>query len=157
MPPNRPRTPDFFLSGGEKEEIPLNPPKAELAKFYSLASGIETSEDELMKIGERIHTVEKMFNVYHAGFTRKDYYPPRRLMEEPIRSGPLRGELLRRKDWNGMLDEYYRLHGWNQYTSWPTEEKLHELGLHECIGRLEQAKRKHRPNKRRNTDDTREV
>ena len=112
----------------------------ELAKFYSLATGIETSESELMKIGERIHNVEKMFNVYHAGFTRKDDYPPRRLMQEPIKSGPLKGELLKQTEWEHMLDEYYTLHGWNQCTGWPTKEKLEELGLHECIKRLENAK-----------------
>jgi len=113
---------------------------AELARFYSLATGTEISENELMKIGERVHNVEKMFNVYHAGFTRKDDYPPRRLMREPIRSGPSKGVLLKQNDWENMLDEYYSLHGWDQCTSWPTKEKLDELGLHECVKRLENAK-----------------
>lgn len=105
----------------------------ELAQFYSLATGIKTSGDELMRIGERIHNVEKMFNVFHAGFKRNDDYPPERLMEEPIKSGPLEGEILKRNDWDKMLDEYYRLHGWDQKTSWPTKEKLKQLDLHECI------------------------
>lgn len=112
----------------------------ELAKFYSLATGIRTSEDELMRAGERIHNVEKMFNVYHAGYTRNDDYPPKRLMEEPVRSGPLKGELLDREDWDKMLDTYYSLHGWAQNTGWPTKEKLEELNLPECIERLEQAR-----------------
>lgn len=112
----------------------------ELARFYSLATGIETPESELLKTGERIHTIEKMFNVYHAGFTRSDDYPPKRLMEEPIKSGPLKGELLRQDDWDKMLDEYYELHGWDRHTSWPTKEKLEELDLSECIERLEEAR-----------------
>jgi len=41
-----------------------------------------------------------------------------------------------------MLDEYYNLHGWDQYTSWPTKEKLEELNLPECIAILEKAKQK---------------
>ena len=109
----------------------------ELAQFYSLATGIKTSEAELMKTGERIHNVEKMFNVSHAGFTRNDDYPPERFMEEPIKSGPLKGEILIRNDWDKMLDEYYHLHGWDQKTSWPTKEKLKELDLQECIKRLD--------------------
>ena len=94
-----------------------------------------------MRGGERIHNVEKMFNVYHAGFTRREDYPPARLMTEPIKSGPMRGESLRQKDWDDMLDEYYRLHGWDKSTSWPTKEKLEALDLEECVKRLEQARR----------------
>lgn len=114
----------------------------ELARLYSHATGIRTSEKELMKTGERIHNVEKMFNVSHAGFSRGEDYPPRRLMEEPIKSGPLKGEQLKQGDWDKMLDEYYNLHGWDQYTSWPTKEKLEELNLPECIAILEKAKQK---------------
>lgn len=117
----------------------------ELAQFYSFATGIKTSEDELMRTGERIHNVEKMFNVYQAGYTRNDDYPPKRLMEEPIKSGPLKGELLNREDWDKMLDTYYNLHGWSQNTGWPTREKLQELDLPECIERLEQAKQMYQP------------
>jgi aldehyde:ferredoxin oxidoreductase len=115
----------------------------ELAEFYTLITGFRMSADELMKTGERIHNVEKMFNVYHAGFTRDDDYPPIRLIEEPIRSGPLKGEWLKREDWDKMLNEYYTLHGWDPLTSWPKKEKLIELNLNECIGRLDQARKKH--------------
>lgn len=117
----------------------------ELAQFYSFATGIKTSEDELMRTGERIHNVEKMFNVYHAGYTRNDDYPPKRLMEEPVKSGPLKGELLDREDWDRMLDTYYSLHGWSQRTGWPTREKLQELDLPECIERLEQTNQMYQP------------
>ncbi len=117
----------------------------ELAQFYSFATGIKTSEDELMRTGERIHNVEKMFNVYQAGYTRNEDYPPERLMEEPVKSGPLKGELLDREDWDKMLDTYYSLHGWSPSTGWPTREKLQELDLPECIERLEQAKQMYQP------------
>ena len=127
-----------FFTGNWTTPDGINPD--ELAQFYSLATGIKISENELMKTGERIHNLEKMFNVYHAGFTRKHDYPPKRLMKEPVKSGPLKGELLKREDWEQMLDEYYELHGWDKKTSWPTEEKLEELGLDECRKRLEQVK-----------------
>lgn len=114
----------------------INP--SEMAQFYSLATGINISESELMKAGERLHNLEKMFNVWHARFARLDDYPPKRLMEEPIKSGPLKGELLREEDWDEMLNEYYRIHGWDEHTGWPTREKLEELGLHECVQILDQ-------------------
>ena len=79
----------------------------EMARFYTLATGIPVDEEELLTIGERVHTVEKMFNIRHRGFSRKDDYPPKRLMEEPVKSGPLKGEMLKREDWDRMLDEYY--------------------------------------------------
>jgi len=120
----------------------VNP--GELAEFYSLATGGELSEKELMKAGERIHNVEKMFNVYHVGFTRREDYPPKRLMEEPIKSGPLKGEFLRREDWDKMLDEYYMLRGWDPSTSWPTQATLARLDLAECVEMLEQARQLHR-------------
>jgi aldehyde:ferredoxin oxidoreductase len=37
-----------------------------------------------------------------------------------------------------MLDEYYRLRGWDVSTGWPTKEKLRELGLEEIIEQLYQ-------------------
>ncbi len=79
------------------------------------------------------------------GGARNDDYPPERLMEEPIKSGPLKGELLNREDWDKMLDTYYNLHGWAQNTGWPTKEKLQELDLPEFIERLEQAKQMYQP------------
>lgn len=133
-----------FFTGNWTSPDGMSP--QELAQFYSLTTGIKTSEAELIKAGERIHNLEKMFNVYHAGFTRNDDYPPKRLMEEPIKSGPLKGEVLRREDWDKMLSEYYSLHGWDQKTSWPNKEKLEELDLFECIETLLQAKQIHHLN-----------
>ena len=100
----------------------------EMARLYSLATGIRLSESDLMKIGERLHNMEKIFNIVHGGFTREHDYPPQRFMEEPVSSGPLKGELLGKSDWDHMLDEYYTLRGWNS-EGIPGEEKLKELGI----------------------------
>jgi aldehyde:ferredoxin oxidoreductase len=127
-----------FFTGNWTSPDGINPD--ELAQFYSFATGIKISDSELMKAGERIHNVEKMFNVYHAGFSRKDDFPPKRLMEEPVKSGPLKGELLKEEEWEKMLDEYYSLHGWDCETGWPSKEKLEELDLHDCLKKLEQKK-----------------
>lgn len=131
-----------FFTGNWSTTEGISP--KELADFYSSATGINISDSEIMKIGERIHNVEKMFNVYHAGFTRQDDYPPVRLMEEKIKSGPLKGECLNKKDWDKMLNKYYNLHEWDQYRGWPSKKKLQELDLDECIEKLVESKKIHK-------------
>jgi aldehyde:ferredoxin oxidoreductase len=85
----------------------------DLAKLVSTATGWAIDENDLMTIGERIHTLERSFNVLHAGFDRKNDYPPERFFKETIESGPFKGEKLDRAKFNEMLSENYRIHGWN--------------------------------------------
>jgi aldehyde:ferredoxin oxidoreductase len=109
------------------------------ARLYSAATGREIDGEELMLAGERIHNVEKAFNVIHAGFCRQDDTPPRRFMEEPIRSGPARGQVLKKEEWDRMLDEYYELHGWEKTSGWQRRSQLERLGLEEVADDLERA------------------
>jgi len=111
----------------------------DLAELYSAAVGREITGDDLMLVGERIHNIEKAFNVLHAGFTRQDDYPPLRFMEEPIRSGPARGEILDRAQFDQMLDEYYEIHGWDKETGWQRKAQLERLGLSEIAADLERS------------------
>jgi len=53
----------------------------------------------------------------------------------------MEGELLDKKRWEGMLDEYYSIHGWDCETGWQTKETLQELELDEVAQRLEKAER----------------
>ena len=108
----------------------------EIAELCSAAFGEEISEEDLMKKGERIVTLEKIFNLIHTNFDRSDDYPPDRFMEEPIKTGPFKGEKLDRKEWDTMLDEYYCLHGWDAKTSFPKKDTLRALGLEKYINIL---------------------
>jgi aldehyde:ferredoxin oxidoreductase len=94
-----------------------------------------------MKIGRRGVNLEKAFNTLHAGFDRKDDYPPRRYMEEPVRSGPHAGTRCDREKWDEMLDRFYELNKWDRETGWPTEKGLKELGLGEIAKKLKKAGR----------------
>ena len=131
----------FFIS---KWIDPNLPGPDEYSKLFSAATGINVSSQELMNAGERIHNMGRVFNILSAGFSRKDDYPPERLMKEPIKSGELKGERLDRRAWDKMLDEYYDLHGWDRCTGWPTTERLRELKL----GETEATLRRVRQNKR---------
>ena len=115
------------------------PGPEDYAEAFSAASGLEISSEDLMKIGEQIHNIGKAFNILHAGFTRKDDYPPKRLLEEPVRSGPFKGARLSQEEWDKMLDEYYELHNWNKETSWCTRKGLENLGLNDVASLLKTA------------------
>lgn len=112
-----------------------------LAGLFQAATGIRMTGEELMTVGRRIHNIEKAFNVLHAGYGRKDDYPPRRFVEEPVASGPRKGERLPIEAWDAMLDEYYELNGWDRETGLQTRECLESLGLQEIADRLEAAGR----------------
>ena len=88
------------------------------------ATGIDYTMADLMKAGERIWNLERLWNL-SAGFTGKDDTLPKRILEEQVPSGPAKGRVNRL---NEMLPEYYQLRGWTPEGE-PTEPKLIELGL----------------------------
>ena len=117
----------FFSSNWLGAEL-LGP--RDFLMLYNLAVGADLSLEELMEAGERIHTMQKLFNVRHGRFSRADDVPQDRMFEVPETSKMFEIGLDRDK-WNGMLDRYYGLHGWNVETGRPTEAALDKLGLSE--------------------------
>ena len=110
--------------------ISVNSPKyEEWVNLLRYATGMEFSKEELMTIGERIYTAERMFNL-REGFSRKDDTLPERFFKEKTKRGfPIvRNKKIDRKKFNEMLNEYYALHAWNE-EGVPTEETLKKLGL----------------------------
>ena len=94
------------------------------ASMMSAVNGEKMDSKDLLKIGERIWNIEKLFNL-RAGLNRKDDTLPSRLMNEPFTSGHSKGVKI---DLDPLLDEYYELRGWNN-EGIPTNEKLEELDL----------------------------
>jgi aldehyde:ferredoxin oxidoreductase len=97
---------------------------AELAEMLSALTGVTYTVEEFLKIGERIWNNERMWNLDN-GYTADDDTLPSRLLEEPIKTGPAKGEVNRLGE---MLPEYYSLRGWDE-NGVPTAEKLEELSL----------------------------
>ncbi len=95
-----------------------------MANLMTYATGIDFTEERLMKIGERIINLERLYLVRH-GVTRKDDTLPRRYTHEP---NPSKGAKNQVVELDPMLDEYYRLRGWDEEGR-PGKEKLDELGL----------------------------
>jgi aldehyde:ferredoxin oxidoreductase len=89
------------------------------------ATGIDMGGHKgLMKTGERIFNLEKLFNL-KSGLTARDDSLPKRMLEEPMPDGPAKGMVVHLAE---MLPEYYRIRGWS-HEGIPTPRKLQELGL----------------------------
>lgn len=100
--------------------------------MYNAVVGESTYDaDSLLEAGDRIWTLEKLFNLA-AGIDSSQDTLPKRLLEEPIPDGPSKGEVHRL---DVLLPEYYSVRGWSK-EGIPTEETLKKLGLDEYIGKF---------------------
>ena len=101
----------------------------EFSHLIHLATGMKLSKDKLMEIGERIYTLERLFNL-REGFSRKDDNLPERYFTEatPIGLPVARNKKIDRKKFEEMLNEYYELHGWDNQGV-PKTETLRNLNL----------------------------
>ena len=109
---------------------------SDYVELTNLALGINLTEEDFMLLGQRGYNLEKAFNTIHVGFKRKDDLPHRRFFEDPILSGPHKGETLNKEKYNSMLDAFYELHGWDKETSWQTRKTLESLGLSDVAEKL---------------------
>jgi aldehyde:ferredoxin oxidoreductase len=102
----------------------------DFVSLLNLATGFELDEKAYLEIGERIWNLTRMYSV-REGISRKDDRLPKRL-EEPLPDGPTKGIKISKEVFDQMLDEYYELRGWDE-NGIPTQAKLSELGLGECL------------------------
>ena len=101
----------------------------EIAKLYSLVTGVPMTGAELQLAGERINDLGRIYNI-REGLTRADDNVPPRIMNDPIPSGVSKGSRVTKEDLDILLDGYYEARGWTQ-EGVPKAEKLKDLGLSE--------------------------
>ncbi len=101
----------------------------EFSRLIYLVSGMKLSRPQLMQIGERICTIERLFNI-REGFSRKDDKLPERFFTEstPIGLPRVKNRKIDHEKFEKMLDEYYSLHNWDN-NGVPTEKTLQKLGI----------------------------
>ena len=97
-----------------------------MAELTSAVTGHETSVTELLRVGERILTMFRIFNM-REGFTAADDKLPARFFEPTI-GGPLSDKSLDFEEMERAKRYYYHLMGWDE-SGVPTNEKLEELGI----------------------------
>ena len=98
-----------------------------LMELLDAVVGVSFTEDDLLLVGERINNLKQLFNL-DAGIRRKDSYLPKRITQEPIKSGVSKGALLTETEMIGMLDDYYKARRWDREGR-PVQSKLAQLGL----------------------------
>lgn len=110
--------------------------EGDYSRLLAAATGFDFTAEELMTTAKRIYTLEQAFNI-RLGFCRKDDTIPEMYFKEPFNAGPLKGYMLKKENFNEMLDEYYRHWGWDVDTGIPTGETLEALGLEDVARDLE--------------------
>lgn len=101
-------------------------------EIWPLVTGMNHSWEDLIQVSERIWNLTRCYQFRSIpGFGRAWDQAPRRMLEEPLPSGPSKGKLLGREKAEELLDRYYQLRGWD-YEGKPTRQKLEELKLSFC-------------------------
>jgi aldehyde:ferredoxin oxidoreductase len=118
---------DIYPEGGIEHKTLLG--------MLNAATGWNMTLEEYMQIGERAINVSRAFNA-REGLTRKDDLLPKRLMES-LPDGACAGKAFTQEMLNSMLDNYYKLRGWDKNTGIPTKKTLEALGLQSVAQELE--------------------
>ncbi|MGB3904884.1 MAG: aldehyde ferredoxin oxidoreductase C-terminal domain-containing protein, partial [Anaerolineae bacterium] len=100
----------------------LNP--EHYASLLSTVTGEPLDGRQLLRMGERIWNLERLFNL-REGFAKEDDRLPPRFSQETLPRGHSKNQVV---DLQPLLEEYYRLRGWDK-EGVPTKERLGELGL----------------------------
>ncbi len=94
-----------------------------LTGLYNKVTGLDLSQAEFLRAGERIHILERLMNT-REGISRKDDTLPARFLREGRACDPMK----RTVPLEVMLDDYYRLRGFDD-RGIPREQTLSRLGL----------------------------
>ena len=104
-------------------------PKLQL-ECLNAVTGWELKLEDVFRIGRRVVNQLRVFNFRH-GMKREDERPSKRYGSVPV-DGPAKGYNPMEK-WEGMLDSYYKLMGWDADTGKPLPDTLKQLDLEELI------------------------
>jgi aldehyde:ferredoxin oxidoreductase len=95
----------------------------EYAQQYSAMVGVPFTTADVLKTGERIYNLERLYN-NQAGFGAGSDYLPKRFLDEP---STMPGSIGQVCELDKMLADYYRLRGWENGVV--PEAKLKELEI----------------------------
>lgn len=135
----------YYALARNKQPVPSTPEIE--SRLFTMVTGTDymVNREDVRRVGERIITLERAI-MTREGRTREDdthadYYYDKEKKDE-LTTGP-GGEAIKvtrkldRDKFQGMLDEYYRLFGWDKTTGWPTRARLEELDLKDVADELE--------------------
>jgi aldehyde:ferredoxin oxidoreductase len=100
----------------------------DLADYYTLATGIQLTEDELKLAGDRIENLARLFNLVEGKGTRDFDDLPYKIKNCPIADGAMKGAVVTDDELQLGIDDYYVAQGWTA-DGIPTVERLKQVGL----------------------------
>jgi aldehyde:ferredoxin oxidoreductase len=83
------------------------------AEFYSAVTGVESALTDLLPRSRDLYDLTRAINI-KFGISRKDDYPPERVFSTPMTKGPHAGKILKREEYEAILDIYYQKRGWTK-------------------------------------------
>jgi aldehyde:ferredoxin oxidoreductase len=98
-----------------------------LAPMIEAATGHAFNAEDLLRVGERIHTLARLYNL-RTGRTHADDVLPPRFYEEPSCAGLLEGKKISRELFEEQLQQYFGHRGWDSAGK-PRPETLERLGI----------------------------
>jgi aldehyde:ferredoxin oxidoreductase len=109
-----------------------------LGQLVEAAIGIDMPTSKWLEVADRIATLERAYNA-REGLTREHDTLPGRLLEDPVRSGPNKEQVVSRKELESMKNDFYQSMGWEIKTGLPSAERLRSLQLEEVAEDLQKA------------------
>jgi aldehyde:ferredoxin oxidoreductase len=106
----------------------------DVARNYTMTTGIEMTAEELAMVGPRVCNLKKAFNI-REGWTKADDWLPGRVLEDPIPSGPAKGSFVAAQDLTEAIEAYYLARGWTKDGFIP-KSLLIELGLEDIADEI---------------------
>ena len=82
------------------------------AEYYSIVTGVPHTLDDLLTRSRATYDLTRLISV-SLGTSRKDDYPPPRMLERPVEKGPYAGRVVDRKEYDELLDLYYARRNWS--------------------------------------------
>jgi aldehyde:ferredoxin oxidoreductase len=98
-----------------------------LSEALNAATGWNTSVDELVDVGARKLTMQRLFNAREGAGRNQDKLPKK--LFKPLTGGPSDGLQVTEEQMEQALDRYYAMAGWDKATGMPTEASLDRYGL----------------------------
>ena len=103
------------------------------SRLLTSLTGLNYSLKKLLSLSERVWNLNRMFLLREKGKPGSQHdQPPERWLTEPIPTGNTRGCKADPKKFEKLLQNYYKLRGWDKEGN-PAPKKLKELGILELV------------------------
>jgi aldehyde:ferredoxin oxidoreductase len=101
----------------------------DLTNYYTMATGIPITEEEMIAAGDRIENLARLFNIREGKGTREYDDVPYKIKNYPVPDeGPAKGVCVSDEEMQLGLTDYYASREWTN-EGIPTVEHLKKLGL----------------------------